>query len=262
MPLRRTPLLAGLAAAILTTAPALAKEKIAVFDFQLANLAQLPPTSADQARLPRLSDMLRQELSDSGKYEIVPITDKVKQEVAKAAPLRDCGGCAVDFAKELGADTAVTGQIQKVSDLILNINLYFKKVDSDGAGDRDQRRHPRRQRRFVQPRRQVHREAQRAEGIGLDALALPRTLEARGSRMDQIETSQASGMLDALLDRVEAGEKIVLLRRGRIAGHLVPPPASTDHGGAHRAAEAIKAMAKGATLGGIPIKDLIDDGRR
>ena len=131
MPLRRTSLMAGLAAAILATAPALAKEKIAVFDFQLANLAQLPPTSADKARLPRLSDMLRQELSDSGKYEIVPITDKVKQEVAKAAPLRDCGGCAVDFAKELGADTAVTGQIQKVSDLILNINLYFRKVDSE-----------------------------------------------------------------------------------------------------------------------------------
>ena len=128
--------LAALAAAVglaITPAYAGGKQKLAVFDFQLANLAQLPPTPADTARLPRLSDMLRQELSDSGKYEVVPITDKVKQEIAKAAPLRDCGGCAVDFAKELGADVAVTGQIQKVSDLILNINLYFKKVDSKEA---------------------------------------------------------------------------------------------------------------------------------
>ena len=108
-----------------------AKPKLAVFDFQLANLAQLPPTKADNDRLPGISDLLRKQLADSGKFEIVPVTDKVKQEVAKAAPLRDCGGCAVDFAKELGADIAVTGQVQKVSDLILNINVYMKKVDSN-----------------------------------------------------------------------------------------------------------------------------------
>ena len=124
---------AGVLVATLAAAPARAdpKPKLAVFDFQLANLAQLPPTQADTARLPAISDLLRKQLADSGKFEIVPITDKVKQEVAKAAPLRDCGGCAVDFAKELGADVAVTGQVQKVSDLILNINVYMKKVDSN-----------------------------------------------------------------------------------------------------------------------------------
>ena len=120
----------ALAAGLSTPAFADGKPKLAVFDFQLANLAQLPPTAADKARLPHISDLLRQQLADSGKYEIVPITDKVKQEVAKAAPLRDCGGCAVDFAKELGADVAVTGQVQKVSDLILNINVYMKKIGS------------------------------------------------------------------------------------------------------------------------------------
>ena len=126
-------LIAGLTALTMTLAASSAgaadKEKLAVFDFQLANLGQLPPTDVDQARLPRISDLLRQQLAASGKYEIVPITDKVKAEVAKAAPLRDCGGCAADFAKELGADVAVTGEVQKVSNLILNINVYFKKVD-------------------------------------------------------------------------------------------------------------------------------------
>ena len=123
-------LVAALVFALAGPAVADAKPKLAVFDFQLANLAQLPPTDADKARLPHISDLLRQQLADSGKFEIVPVTDKVKQEVAKAAPLRDCGGCAVDFAKELGADVAVTGQVQKVSDLILNINVYMKKVGS------------------------------------------------------------------------------------------------------------------------------------
>jgi len=134
LPLRAPQLIAGLAALALTlpatSAGAADKEKLAVFDFQLANLGQLPPTEADRARLPQISDLLRQRLAASGKYEIVPITDKVKAEVASAAPLRDCGGCAVDFAKELGADVAVTGEVQKVSNLILNINVYFKKVDS------------------------------------------------------------------------------------------------------------------------------------
>lgn len=130
----RVAIITALAAVALVAGPALAdakKPKLAVFDFQLANLAQLPPTAADKARLPRLSDMLRQQLAASGRYDIVPITEKVKQEVAKSAPLRDCGGCAVDFARELGADVAVTGQIQKVSDLILNISVFMKKVNSN-----------------------------------------------------------------------------------------------------------------------------------
>ena len=112
-------------------ASAQAADKAAVFDFQLANLAQLPPTAADTARLPRISDLLRQQLAASGKYEIVPITPAVKAEVDKAAELRSCGGCAVDFAKQLGAQLAITGQVQKVSNLILNINVYIKEVGGD-----------------------------------------------------------------------------------------------------------------------------------
>ena len=41
--------------------------KAAVFDCQLANLGQLPPTAADKARLPHVSDLLRQKLAESGK---------------------------------------------------------------------------------------------------------------------------------------------------------------------------------------------------
>ena len=115
------------AATAAVAAPAMAApEKAAVFEFQLANLAQLPPTDADKARLPHLSDMLRKLLADSGKYQIVS-TDPVKAK-AQSEDLRSCGGCADDYAKTLGAQLAVTGEIQKVSDLILNINVYIKDV--------------------------------------------------------------------------------------------------------------------------------------
>jgi len=100
--------------------------KAAVFDFQLANLGAQGPTDADVARLGPLSDLLRAQLKDTGRYEIVS-TAPVKADAAKA-DLRACGGCANDFARKLGADVAITGEIQKVSNLILNINVYVKDL--------------------------------------------------------------------------------------------------------------------------------------
>jgi hypothetical protein len=48
--------------------------------------------------------------------------------VTKGPDLRHCNGCAEEYAKKLGADVAVTGEIQKVSNLILNINVYVKDL--------------------------------------------------------------------------------------------------------------------------------------
>ena len=105
-----------------------AAPKAAVFDFQFADLAAQPPTQADMARLPRISAELRKLLGESGLYEIVPI-GPVAAEVEASAPLRACGGCAATFAQKLGADVAITGEIQKVSNLILNLNVYILDVD-------------------------------------------------------------------------------------------------------------------------------------
>jgi hypothetical protein len=40
--------------------------------------------------------------------------------------LQACGGCDVQYAQQLGADLAVTGVVQKVSALILNMNIYLR----------------------------------------------------------------------------------------------------------------------------------------
>lgn len=101
--------------------------KAAVFDFQLANLGAQPPTEADVARLGPISDLLRGLLQESGRYVIIP-TNPVKADVAKGSELRKCGGCADDYARKLGADVVITGEIQKVSNLILNINVYVKDL--------------------------------------------------------------------------------------------------------------------------------------
>lgn len=104
--------------------------KAAVFDFQLANLGAQGPTEADVARLGPLSDQLRTLLRESGRYAIVS-TEPVKEQVTRGADLRKCGGCADEYAKTLGADVAITGEIQKVSNLILNINVYIKDLRND-----------------------------------------------------------------------------------------------------------------------------------
>ena len=81
--------------------------------------------------------------------------------------------------------------------------------------------------------------------------------------MIEIGASEAKRTLSALLDRVEKGEEITITRRGKPVAKLT----GTGHDPARREA-AIKAaadlleMSKGVTLGGISIRELIDDGRR
>ena len=105
---------------------ALAGDKAAVFDFEIIRsnvIAGVPEDrEAEAKRLAMIGARLREKLSASGQFELVdiaPVADK-----AAASNLRSCGGCADDFARELGAAYAFTGTVQKVSELILNINVY------------------------------------------------------------------------------------------------------------------------------------------
>ncbi len=127
MKLRSCEVSAAAAMVLAATAAHAEPPKAAVFDFQLADLGAQGPTDADVARLGPLSDLLRAQLKDTRRYEVIS-TDPVKAEVAKGAELRKCGGCADDYARKLGADVAITGEIQKVSNLILNINVYVKDL--------------------------------------------------------------------------------------------------------------------------------------
>jgi hypothetical protein len=57
--------------------------------------------------------------------DIAPVND-----AAHAANLQACGGCDVDLAQKLGADLAITGVVQKVSNLILSLNIYLRDTRS------------------------------------------------------------------------------------------------------------------------------------
>jgi hypothetical protein len=71
---------------------------------------------------------LRKELANSGKFALVDIAP-----VNAAAPgsnLQACGGCDVRLTHQLGADLVITGVVQKLSNLILNMNIYLRDVHS------------------------------------------------------------------------------------------------------------------------------------
>ncbi len=78
--------------------------------------------------------------------------------------------------------------------------------------------------------------------------------------MKEVEAFEAKSRLGHLLDCVEAGEEVVITRRGKAVAKLVPPGAATVHGSG-RAARRIRDMRKGVTLGGLSVKDLISEGR-
>jgi prevent-host-death family protein len=80
--------------------------------------------------------------------------------------------------------------------------------------------------------------------------------------MREIGAFEAKTKLGQLLDWVEAGEEVIITRRGRAVARLVAPGSVTvDRERTHAAAQRIRAMRKGVTLGGLSIKDLVDDGR-
>ena len=79
--------------------------------------------------------------------------------------------------------------------------------------------------------------------------------------MCEIGAFEARNKLGQLLDRVEAGEEVVITRRGRIVARLVPPRPTVDREQARNAAATIRAMSKGVTLGGLKIKDMVAEGR-
>jgi hypothetical protein len=126
----RCALLASLFAGLVLLSNAAGAEGIraAVFDLDFVDTSQEGASGKireDEAvRLAMVGDTLRRMLAERG-ITIVDITSS-RAKIEKAAPLTRCYGCDLDLARELGADLAVTGFVQKVSNLILNINVMIR----------------------------------------------------------------------------------------------------------------------------------------
>lgn len=107
-----------------------ASPRAAVFDFELDDTslqgAMKGPDAAEQARLAQLDVQLGDVLARSGKYTLVDMAPVAAQ--ARATNLQACDACAISLAHKVEAQVAITGWVQKVSNLILNINLEIRDV--------------------------------------------------------------------------------------------------------------------------------------
>jgi hypothetical protein len=105
----------------------------AVFDFELFDTSLegelRGENGAEQRRLVAISDQLRQLLADSTLYDIVDLSP-VAREIADVGMFRGCNRCDVKIARDLGAEVSITGVVQKVSKLILNINIHIRDAQS------------------------------------------------------------------------------------------------------------------------------------
>jgi hypothetical protein len=104
--------------------------RVAFFGFHLINSSLEPTSEAEQRRIRMLDELLREKLEASGRFKVVTPPPEMQAELAAAPDIANCNGCERDLAKRLAADLAAWGTVQKVSNLILNINLYMEDVRS------------------------------------------------------------------------------------------------------------------------------------
>ncbi|MBA3792242.1 MAG: type II toxin-antitoxin system prevent-host-death family antitoxin [Actinomycetota bacterium] len=79
--------------------------------------------------------------------------------------------------------------------------------------------------------------------------------------METVGSYEAKTHLPRLLDKVANGEEITITKHGVPVAVLVPPP-GIKRRSTCEIIEELKEFRKGNTLGGLKIKDLVEEGRR
>lgn len=126
---------AVLMALLLAVAPAFAQppsRPLLMLDFELIDSQPEAPFPEREARLAMISSRLRQAFVREGLYRPV---DRAPVEAMIAAArarenLLDCHGCEREIARAAGAERILLGWVQRVSNLILNINIEVRSVDT------------------------------------------------------------------------------------------------------------------------------------
>jgi len=128
---------------------------IAVLDFELIDDHENPLTKdAQQIRLRNSTVQLRRELAEQRLYRVVdaaPYAGVQRDLQAQHEYLYRCDDCADQIGRQAGADLVMGAWVQKVSELILNLNveiydvgakkvIFMKSVDLRGNDDRSWQR--------------------------------------------------------------------------------------------------------------------------
>jgi Protein of unknown function (DUF2380) len=90
---------------------------------RVMNIMGCRPTNAERARLASIEELFKSKLEASGRYKFVQISADTKAKIAGDPEIGHCGGCEIGYGEQLGGDLVAWVVVQKVSNLILNINV-------------------------------------------------------------------------------------------------------------------------------------------
>jgi Protein of unknown function (DUF2380) len=89
-----------------------------------------PTTDAERARMKKVEDLFKSKLEASGRFKFVPVPPDMLKKISAGQNIGECHGCEVEYGRQLHADLVAWIKIQKVSNLILNMNVYIADVSS------------------------------------------------------------------------------------------------------------------------------------
>lgn len=89
-----------------------------------------PTSEAERTRLKKIEDIFSRELEGSGRFRFVEVGADLKARIAGGQQLGECGGCEFSYGKEVGSQLVAWINVQKVSNLILNMNVYLADVEA------------------------------------------------------------------------------------------------------------------------------------
>jgi hypothetical protein len=108
---------------------------VAVVDFDLIDTSLQAdfggPLKADVKRLEKTEEQLRQLVDQSRFFEVIgdETAERLSRELGQSHQLlHECNSCEMRIGEVVGSDYVLVGWVQKVSNLILNMNLVLRKV--------------------------------------------------------------------------------------------------------------------------------------
>ena len=124
--------LAALALGVAGTATAEPVARVAFLGVQFLNdhESEEPTTDAERARLTALTTAFQAKLEASGRYTFLAPSAATTKQIDDGPVIGSCGGCEFRYGAEAGSDRVAWVVVQKVSNLILNLNVYVGDVPS------------------------------------------------------------------------------------------------------------------------------------
>lgn len=95
------------------------------------NEALEPTTAAERSRIDQIAAAFKERLDASGRYKVLLPSPEVAAQIAAGQDPGSCHGCEIAYAKQMGGDLVAWMTVQKVSNLILNMNVYMGDVASN-----------------------------------------------------------------------------------------------------------------------------------